>query len=283
MPIFQSTLLMRGATGSSARCVSTINFNPRSSCEERRPQGIGKSYILKFQSTLLMRGATRISLSTRSSVLLFQSTLLMRGATPGPSSHPARRRHFNPRSSCEERLAIFLFMVAMMSISIHAPHARSDAPFSIVSRSISAFQSTLLMRGATCCSWQADCSRRDFNPRSSCEERRKPNRAAFATSLFQSTLLMRGATGYKQAVRLVRTISIHAPHARSDPVCRRVEVQETISIHAPHARSDKNIKTPLRDADISIHAPHARSDSPFLRRYNPGDYFNPRSSCEERP
>ena len=55
------------------------------------------------------------------------------------------------------------------------------------------FQSTLLMRGAT--------SRRGsthsapyFNPRSSCEERRKHVCAIGAYCKFQSTLLMRGAT-----------------------------------------------------------------------------------------
>ena len=57
-------------------------------------------------------------------------------------------------------------------------------------------------------------------------------------------------------------ISIHAPHARSDTVylqCRHPTI--TISIHAPHARSD--------------------SISANIQRYY--RYFNPRSSCEERP
>mgnify|MGYP006932653571 CR=1 FL=1 len=80
-------------------------------------------------------------------------------------------------------------------------------------------------------------------------------------------------------------ISIHAPHARSDPQLVGVELRlACISIHAPHARSDgpqgigksyilKFQSTLLmrgathamhiisKPGMISIHAPHARSDS----------------------
>ena len=57
---------------------------------------------------------------------------------------------------------------------------------------------------------------RYFNPRSSCEERR------------------RRRTGGRHC-----EISIHAPHARSDVRKRCIEVAPLdISIHAPHARSD---------------------------------------------
>ena len=57
-----------------------------------------------------------------------------------------------------------------------------------------------------------------------------------------------------------------------------------ISIHAPHARSDMAIIADSTIKDISIHAPHARSDS-LLPKLHRGlyQYFNPRSSCEERP
>ena len=60
-------------------------------------------------------------------------------------------------------------------------------------------------------------ARAHFNPRSSCEER-----PAFCVFMiinfeFQSTLLMRGATGRDGDARPLRHISIHAPHARSDP------------------------------------------------------------------
>ena len=100
--LFQSTLLMRGATILELSSWSSI----------------------KFQSTLLMRGATKV-LGIPIGFLTFQSTLLMRGATAiggdtpqrnqisihAPharsdrnfSMHTAKRMNFNPRSSCEER------------------------------------------------------------------------------------------------------------------------------------------------------------------------------------
>ena len=133
----------------------------------------------------------------------------------------------------------FIPIVHFRNISIHAPHARSDPlpAFQALSRpyfnprssceerqsppdscpSMAAFQSTLLMRGATLRTELAEHVA-DFNPRSSCEERRAitdvcsvstPNfnprssceerRYCSGTSsifmyLFQSTLLMRGAT-----------------------------------------------------------------------------------------
>ena len=81
---FQSTLLMRGATGT---CVTANiyhrDFNPRSSCEERRGSRKVIGQYSRFQSTLLMRGATCAPTSNRQHRSKFQSTLLMRGATPG--------------------------------------------------------------------------------------------------------------------------------------------------------------------------------------------------------
>ena len=124
--LFQSTLLMRGATSarSSLAC------------------------IIRFQSTLLMRGATR-TIIWRSEWDSFQSTLLMRGAT----------------------LVIDLKRYITL-ISIHAPHARSDHTVPNEGNRTVRFQSTLLMRGATCARevYRVECL--NFNPRSSCEERR---------------------------------------------------------------------------------------------------------------
>ena len=101
-------------------------------------------------------------------------------------------------------------------------------------------------------------------------------------------------------------ISIHAPHARSDDdlVAVQLEIGEfqstllmrgatwpgpcksqrhCISIHAPHARSDCARSGAARCWDISIHAPHARSDARRDGSIVHDLYFNPRSSCEERP
>ena len=169
---FQSTLLMRGATpegigGDDGRaisihapharsdptdfCQSGVRpdyFNPRSSCEERRNPERTDAMIPIFQSTLLMRGATG-SRSIRLMRYRFQSTLLMRGATLVSALSWALRINFNPRSSCEER-RIETVMEGWKDISIHAPHARSDHGATTPQKVDWSFQSTLLMRGATC-------------------------------------------------------------------------------------------------------------------------------------
>ncbi len=78
-------------------------------------------------------------------------------------------------------------------ISIHAPHARSDVIAGIKMQGGHTFQSTLLMRGATLVLING-----------------------LFPSLFQSTLLMRGATDQIFDPLYYTAISIHAPHARSD-------------------------------------------------------------------
>ena len=61
------------------------------------------------------------------------------------------------------------------------------------------------------------------------------------------------------------------------------KVRKDISIHAPHARSDPALFAVLaKFVGISIHAPHARSDSFDTGMMSPYVNFNPRSSCEER-
>ena len=90
---------------------------------------------------------------------------------------------FNPRSSCEERPASKTSETnAKTSISIHAPHARSDHMVSTQEITLS-----------------------DFNPRSSCEERLGVGRWSALQDSFQSTLLMRGATNLNNGNRLVST------------------------------------------------------------------------------
>ena len=145
---FQSTLLMRGATSwaHAPLWCSPISIHAP---HARSDMGVLPGNIIEtFQSTLLMRGATALDAGLLPSTT-FQSTLLMRGATwafyPATSS-----RHFNPRSSCEERPPVFMDSSPIdadfnprssceerqgcdgvrwldAAISIHAPHARSDS------------------------------------------------------------------------------------------------------------------------------------------------------------
>ena len=101
---FQSTLLMRGATSTRHPTRgSSRYFNPRSSCEERRLHlSCPCRYVRYFNP--------RSSCEER----------------PGGAQSRPIISYFNPRSSCEERLAKSFHLTARYTISIHAPHARSD-------------------------------------------------------------------------------------------------------------------------------------------------------------
>ena len=150
--------------------IENNNFNPRSSCEERR-----SFFVRRTESDYF---------NPRSSCEERLPCLMLR----------ADRQYFNPRSSCEERQVRKCKDCRQMSISIHAPHARSDFN-ARADKTDKKFQSTLLMRGAT----------------------RSVISSSFASG-FQSTLLMRGATWVGAQGRGNKEISIHAPHARSDSV-----------------------------------------------------------------
>ena len=124
---FQSTLLMRGATGQRIRSAaqeqisihapharsdaltrryyaSPSYFNPRSSCEERLQHMQG---YIKYQADFNPR-----------------SSCEERHCHP---IHRPQMHHFNPRSSCEERRVKSRNGMLSFCISIHAPHARSDS------------------------------------------------------------------------------------------------------------------------------------------------------------
>ena len=214
----------------------------------------------KFQSTLPMRGATRIAppshgtyfdfnphspcgerlgnCLTVSTSLLFQSTLPMRGATAGSSD-----------SNVDNK------------ISIHTPHAGSDSVdrYAGIPKE---FQSTLPMRGATLRFSVPAFHQGLF-------QSTLPMRGAtfhfLPNSLFlqfQSTLPMRGAT-WKDSISTARmSISIHTPHAGSDPTFIRWFLVFSLFQSTLPMRGATGWKT------------HARP----LR-----SYFNPHSPCGERP
>ena len=257
------------------------NFNPRSSCEERRRSWLTKDRTTEFQSTLLMRGATSSAIRTTSKKV-FQSTLLMRGATTTVRKLNKELEEFQSTllmrgatralagfSHIRKFQSTLLMRGATISshptgrwchISIHAPHARSDVPWRDAHRSNNRFQSTLLMRGAT------------------------PDPLRVSTQAeFQSTLLMRGATLWRRGRRQGRRISIHAPHARSDRIYRTKNLQSlhfnprssceerqlTLLVYRIYRTFQSTLlmrgATRRRDGSlcssmISIHAPHARSD-----------------------
>ncbi len=144
-----------------------------------------------FQSTLLAGGATIVP-AVVYSVYLFQSTLLAGGATNDSVLSDLHVRHFNPRSSREERRFAIIKAARKPEFqsTLLAGGATCNSRFMM---SAQLFQSTLLAGGAT----------RDF--------------ADFSPShRFQSTLLAGGATSCSNQLKRHRLISIHAPRGRSD-------------------------------------------------------------------
>ena len=125
--------------------------------------------------------------------------------------------HFNPRSSCEERLCLYYIVIWLYSISIHAPHARSDmcAAFTAMFMSVISIHAPHARSDDSRLSSLSPLP--NFNPRSSCEERPSSSISAMK----------------------IKRISIHAPHARSDAFQAGASARGQISIHAPHARSDQ--------------------------------------------
>ena len=153
----------------------------------------------------------------------FQSTLPMRGATFSMVLLYSDIANFNPHSPCGERpnggvlgkaTEIFQSTLPMrgatldrlpdlvfVAISIHTPHAGSDA--------------------STCCTFQTAGY---FNPHSPCGERHELVNDQRQAAQFQSTLPMRGATAASWGRLGEGMISIHTPHAGSDACCAPISV-----------------------------------------------------------
>ena len=127
---------------------TAICFNPRPSCEGRLIPKTIANQIIKFQSTPLMRGATRVT-SPPAGTDGFQSTPLMRGATDGRLVEPHALVVSIHAPHARGDLAL-LDRRGARAVSIHAPHARGDVPKGDRETFDSKFQSTPLMRGATC-------------------------------------------------------------------------------------------------------------------------------------
>ena len=121
--------------------------------------------------------------------------------------------------------SLMLVIFAISSISIHAPHARSDA----------AYLGTLQRH-------------RHFNPRSSCEERHHP----FDYSICDFTYFNPRSSCEERLHRTASSCRYRDFNPRSSCEERlrhlfHIPVSNQISIHAPHARSDKwpqGINTP---------------------------------------
>ena len=217
---FQSTLLMRGATRYLCWYIVRDNISIHAPHARSDDDAIDDGYRpCKFQSTLLMRGATldNLALAVRDRISIHaphaRSDMMI-------IFKYQRVRDFNPRSSCEERRdgSLKLDFKQKFQSTLLMRGATIDWLFLYKGE---IFQSTLLMRGATTLATKLHRVYSHFNPRSSCEERHHNSRFVITVWRFQSTLLMRGATGTVCLYDKARDISIHAPHARSDPRCCR--------------------------------------------------------------
>ena len=190
---FQSTLLIRGATWwQTGACGWCHNFNPRSSYEERHDGFLRHALAAEIS---IHAPHTRSDIGRKSNL-----------TGQAISIHAPHTRS----DECGLRA------LRSPDISIHAPHTRSDASPELANRFPAQFQSTLLIRGATTeygdfyiqdmISIHAPHTRsdragrgnrppaRDFNPRSSYEERHALHTIRMFHHVFQSTLLIRGAT-----------------------------------------------------------------------------------------
>ena len=149
--IFQSTLLMRGATWAVAERVDNGEISIHA---PHARSDVSHSHLITtitiFQSTLLMRGATIFySRSLRSSPHFNpRSSCEERPSATSTATEPS---NFNPRSSCEERLATFN---AISLPNYFNPRSSCEERL---------------------CRSRAAISFLYFNPRSSCEERHKPS------------------------------------------------------------------------------------------------------------
>ena len=164
-------LLLRGATVRNRMLRVVIRFNTCSSCEEQLAGGIVSTVsAVQFQYMLLLRGATLWSGTARRLHAWFQYMLLLRGATEHPGCLTRSHHGFNTCSSCEEQPHVLPFPFRRITVSIHAPLARSNSA-TIQLETQNQFQYMLLLRGAT-----APCDMPFFFAR------------------FQYMLLLRGAT-----------------------------------------------------------------------------------------
>ncbi len=105
-----------------------------------------------------------------------------------------RQRNFNPRSPCGERPHLSALASGILSISIHAPLAGSDAVSVLERPSWLIFQSTLPLRGATMSAWLYNVVRDISIHAPLAGSDQSPSTIKWIPSIFQSTLPLRGAT-----------------------------------------------------------------------------------------
>ena len=212
---FQSTLPLRGATLAEQRVDllrdisihaplagsdqpqgggrrARRDFNPRSPCGERRDWLTPEEHERQFQSTLPLRGATR---PNRRPAIPWPISI--HAPLAGSDRDDVRARH-------------------ELGISIHAPLAGSDGRLSGGLGGTTIFQSTLPLRGATCCTRMVAAEKMISIHAPLAGSDIRYSRIYDYQWKFQSTLPLRGATRRVGVAGGRLFISIHAPLAGSD-------------------------------------------------------------------
>ena len=186
----------------------------------------------------------------------FQYMLLLRGATLRFVS-AIRCRCFNTCSSCEEQL-----------------------PKIVVFRMVFSFNT------CSSCEEQHRLFRKEvpdkcFNTCSSCEEQLGIRETPYVMTVFQYMLLLRGATHRRLVQKPRRSVSIHAPLARSNSEEARETPESTFQymllLRGATSLSDlSNLQTAFQYMLL------LRGATKHKRRENPVCCFNTCSSCEEQ-
>ena len=146
-------------------------------------------------------------------------------------------------------------------VSIHAPHARGDLISDDVAYDYKWFQSTPLMRGATTSTTAPPTWPSCFNPRPSCEGRPRGRGCA---------------DGRAQ-------VSIHAPHARGDPLPLTLTTRLP-SFNPRPSCEGRRTWSPRRPSRTGFNPrPSCEGRHKVNRAHSTDAGFNPRPSCEGRP
>ena len=190
----------------------------------------------------------------------FQSTLPTRGATIRGDAQDVLVVRFNPRSPRGERLRTTRDFFNSFSVSIHAPHAGSDfrGQFENFVKGVSIHAPHAGSDGFIT---DTRTNGRSFNPRSPRGERRSRMGKSSRLRKFQSTLPTRGATASRPSEPVALCFNPRSPRGERLGFAFSCEVAGSVSIHAPHAGSDPRTSRLRFLLRVSIHAPHAGSDA----------------------
>ena len=234
--VFQSTHLLRGATRRIRNRAAHMTFQSTHLLRGATVIADACAEVFIFQSTHLLRGATGREALVRF-VEIFQSTHLLRGAT-GAETNGVKSKNISihaPLARCDPTINE---ANNYCNISIHAPLARCDRKTTRHWNSLNTFQSTHLLRGATSEIDEALIPVRHFNPRTSCEVRLQKSSKRRQKGIFQSTHLLRGATVLRSQHAL--NLGFQSTHLLRGATIISFDLNflMIISIHAPLARCD---------------------------------------------